>query len=109
MSMDTEKDTRMRPFYLSFIRFVSARLTAVLHTVPGHALLQLCRQGMLALAAKSKRGQSSLAALLQSCASAFGLQSLGCVVVSEKSGKLEEINETHRNSVKYVSNYKKAQ
>lgn len=53
----------------------TTRLTTVLHTVPGHTLLQLGRQGMLALAAKSvKRGQSSLAALLQSCASAFGLQ-----------------------------------
>ena len=52
----------------------------MLHTVPGNILLQLGRQGMLALAAKSvKRGESSLAALLQSCVSAFGLQSLGCV------------------------------
>lgn len=53
----------------------TTRLTTVLHTVPGNILLQLGRQGMLALAAKSvKRGQSSLAALLQSCVSAFGLQ-----------------------------------
>eukprot|EP00435_Cladocopium_sp_Y103_P006779 s4576_g2.t1 len=54
----------------------TTRLTTVLHTVPGHTLLQLGRQGMLALTAKSmkQRGQSSLAALLQSCASTFGLQ-----------------------------------
>eukprot|EP00438_Fugacium_kawagutii_P007678 Skav202219 [mRNA] locus=scaffold1756:75601:83586:- [translate_table: standard] len=57
-----------------------ARLVALLYTIPGHTLFQLSRQGLLAIAAKSVvktlYGRSALAALLQSCAATFGLQSL---------------------------------
>eukprot|EP00490_Sorites_sp_Unknown_P017925 CAMPEP_0114688762 /NCGR_PEP_ID=MMETSP0191-20121206/63825_1 /TAXON_ID=126664 /ORGANISM="Sorites sp." /LENGTH=375 /DNA_ID=CAMNT_0001976615 /DNA_START=225 /DNA_END=1351 /DNA_ORIENTATION=- len=63
----------------------TTRLTALLYTIPSHTLLQLSRQGMMAVAAKlvkpaatqsvkSPYARSSLAALLQTCATLFGLQ-----------------------------------
>eukprot|EP00434_Breviolum_minutum_P043459 symbB.v1.2.038745.t1/scaffold6155.1/size20468/2 len=51
----------------------ATRLANVLQAIPGHTLLQLSRQGMLTVAAKNK-AVACLAAVLQNCAIAFGLQ-----------------------------------